>query len=197
MTVMSSSDLFQFHRSFQFWPNNKLLSTCRVYCFPPRRRRPSVWCTLYVEVFVGPSGMTLTTSELDDIFFVNFPGTNSIVCHSSCAVFCPHAQFLHSLWIPASGCTAARKFRRTVTSLRQHTSNMIEDFLTSTSRVKHKVEHTPRGFFSSFFVCLSVSMVFLASQLMPFTPRNAAHVQALKFFQWRFPVFPFTPFTPV
>ena len=37
---------------------------------------------------------------------------------------------------------------------------MIEDFLTSTSRVKHKVEHAPRVIFSLFFVCLSVSMVF-------------------------------------
>ena len=105
--------------SFQFWPNNSLLSTCRTHCFSSEREKALI--LVYVEGFVGPSGMTLTTSELDDnYFFVNFPRTNSIVCHPPCAVFCPHAQFLHSLWIPASGCTATRKSRRTFTSDNTH-----------------------------------------------------------------------------
>ena len=65
--------------------------------------------------FVRPSEMMLTTNGIqmfcelaDDIclFWRIFHERTRL------STFCPHAQFLHSVWIPASGCAAARKFQR-------------------------------------------------------------------------------------
>ena len=83
-----------------------LFSTCRVHCFQhaaftvflrdgegPHAGVRRGFCRALWKDADKKNGIQMFC-KLDE---VNFPRTNTIVCHSPCAVFCPHAQFLQSL----------------------------------------------------------------------------------------------------
>ena len=95
-------------------------------------------------------------------FLVNFPRTNSIVCHSPCAVFCPHAQFLHSLWIPASGCAAAKEIS---TNVYIHVVDNLSK--TSSQAPQAQIWTCTTWNFSSFFALVCFYGVH-ELQLMPY-----------------------------
>ena len=106
---------------------------------------------VYLKVFVGPSGMTLTTSELDDDFrefFRNEPNSLPLSLRnllSTCSI--PPLSLDTGKWLHCS------KEISTNIYIRQHTSNMIEDFLTSTSSTKLNMHHVEFFFIFRALVC--------------------------------------------